>query len=80
MRTWLLLKPLADLGDWGLLLLRLVTGAFLVYQSHDNVFSAARMDEFEKFLTQFDYVMPEVMAPLAVTRSSCAGSCSSWGC
>jgi putative oxidoreductase len=66
MRDLLLLKPLAGGADLGLLLLRLVTGAFLVYQSHDNVFSAARMDEFEKFLTNFDYVAPQLMAPLAV--------------
>ncbi|MGZ8335864.1 MAG: DoxX family protein [Allosphingosinicella sp.] len=63
---WLLLTPLARLGDVGLLLLRSVTGAFLVWQSHDNVFSAARMDEFEHFLAQFNFVAPEVMAPLCV--------------
>ena len=63
---WLLLTPLARLGDVGLLLLRLVTGAFLVYQSHDNVLSAERMDEFEKFLAQFRFPAPELMAPLCV--------------
>ena len=47
-------------------LLRWVTGAFLVYQSHDNIFSAARMDEFEKFLVQFNFPLPELMAPLCV--------------
>ncbi|MFN3389236.1 MAG: DoxX family protein [Allosphingosinicella sp.] len=62
----LLLTPLARLGDLGLLLLRWVTGAFLIYQSHDNVFSAERMLEFEKFLAQFNFIMPEVMAPLSV--------------
>ncbi|MDQ4087876.1 MAG: DoxX family protein, partial [Pseudomonadota bacterium] len=67
MRTeWILLTPLARLGDLGLLLLRWVTGAFLIYQSHDNIFSAERMDEFERFLTQFNFIMPEVMAPLCV--------------
>ncbi len=65
-RDILLLTPLARFGDLGLLLLRLVTGAFLIYQSHDNILSAARMDEFEKFLTQFGFVYPEVMAPLCV--------------
>ena len=63
---WLLLTPLARLGDLGLLLLRWVTGAFLIYQSHDNIFSAARMAEFVRFLTQFHFPMPEVMAPLCV--------------
>ena len=60
-------------ADLGLLLLRCVTGAFLIYQSHDNVFSAARMDEFEKFMTQFGFVMPELMAPLSVYWQFAAG-------
>ena len=68
-----LLTPLASLGDLGLLLLRWVTGAFLIYQSHDNVFSAARMDEFEKFLTQFGFAAPELMAPLSVYAQFACG-------
>ena len=63
---WLLLTPLARFGDLGLMLLRWVTGAFLIYQSHDNVLSDERMVEFEKFLAQFNFIMPEVMAPLSV--------------
>jgi putative oxidoreductase len=63
---WLLLTPLARFADLGLLLLRWVTGAFLIYQSHDNIFSAARMDEFVKFLDQFNFAGPEWMAPLSV--------------
>ena len=63
---WLLLTPLARFGDVGLLLLRWVTGAFLIYQSHDNVFSAERMLEFEKFLVQHNFVLPHLMAPLSV--------------
>jgi putative oxidoreductase len=66
MRDLLFLTPFARLGDLGLLLLRLVTGTFLIYQSHDNVLSAARMAEFEGFLTQFNFVVPHLMAPLAV--------------
>jgi uncharacterized membrane protein YphA (DoxX/SURF4 family) len=67
MRTdLLLLTPLARLADLALLLLRWVTGGFLVYQSHDNVLSAERMDEFVKFLTQFNFPLPELMAPLCV--------------
>ena len=65
-RDWLLLNPLAQFGDLALLLLRGVTGAFLIYQSHDNIFSRARMVEFERFLTQFNFIMPELMAPLCV--------------
>lgn len=66
MRDLLLLTPLKRGSDLALLLLRLVTGAFLVWQSHDNIFSAERMDEFVAFLTQFNFIMPEVMAPLCV--------------
>lgn len=62
----LLLTPLARLGDLGLLLLRWVTGAFLIYQSHDNVFSRARMAEFETFLAEFGFMLPGLMAPLSV--------------
>jgi putative oxidoreductase len=65
-RDWLLLTPLSRHGDAALLLLRLVTGAFLIYQSHDNIFSTERMAEFEKFLTQFNFILPELMAPLCV--------------
>ena len=37
--------------DVALLALRVVTGMFLLYQSHDNVLSAERMDEFEALRT-----------------------------
>ena len=60
-------------ADLGLLLLRCVTGAFLIYQSHDNVFSAARMDEFEKFMTQFGFAYPQLLAPLSVYAQFTAG-------
>ena len=60
-------------ADIGLLLLRFVTGAFLIYQSHDNVFSAERMDEFEKFMVQFNFVYPQLMAPLSVYFQFAAG-------
>jgi len=66
MRDWLFLTSLARLGDLGLLLLRLVTGAFLIWQSHDNIVSAARMDEFVRFLTQFSFPAPAIMAPICV--------------
>ena len=63
----------ARYADVGLLLLRVVTGAFLIYQSHDNIFSAARMDEFEKFLTHFGFAYPQLMAPLSVWFQFLAG-------
>lgn len=62
----LLLTPLARLADPASLLLRWATGAFLVYQSHDNVMSAERMAEFEKFLVQFGFPAPGLLAPLCV--------------
>src|ERR1051325_4117617 len=65
-KDWLLVTPLARLADLALLLLRAVTGAFLVYQSHDNVLSAERMAEFEKFLVQFGFPAPGLMAPICV--------------
>jgi putative oxidoreductase len=73
LRNFLFLPGNARYADLGLLLLRCVTGAFLIYQSHDNVLSAARMDEFEKFMVQFNFVMPELMAPLSVYWQFAAG-------
>lgn len=69
----LLLPGNARHADFGLLLLRCVTGAFLIYQSHDNVFSAERMGEFVKFLAHFNFVYPELMAPLTVYAQFAAG-------
>ena len=60
-------------ADLGLLLLRWATGAFLIYQSHDNVFSATRMDEFEAFLAQFGFAYPQLLAPLSVYAQFAAG-------
>jgi putative oxidoreductase len=70
----LLLLPRAGRhSDLGLLLLRCVTGAFLIYQSHDNIFSAERMDEFVGFLKQFGFAYPTFMAPWAVWWQFLAG-------
>ena len=73
MREFLFLPRNARHADLGLLLLRLATGAFLIYQSHDNIFSAQRMDEFEKFLAHFGFPYPELMAPLSVYAQFGAG-------
>ena len=73
LRQFAFLPGNARHADLGLLLLRCITGAFLIYQSHDNIFSAARMDEFVKFLTHFKFVMPELMAPLSVYAQFAAG-------
>jgi putative oxidoreductase len=73
MKNFLFLPGNARHADLGLLLLRGVTGAFLIYQSHDNVLSAARMVEFEKFLAQFGIIYPKLMAPLSVYAQFAAG-------
>ena len=73
LRNLLTLPGNARHADLGLLLLRCATGAFLIYQSHDNIFSSARMTEFVKFLTQFHFVYPEWMAPLSVYAQFAAG-------
>lgn len=74
--TWkraLLLTTNYRYADLGLLVLRSATGAFLVYQSHDNVFSTERMAEFEKFLHSFKFYEPALMAPLSVFAQFAAG-------
>ena len=73
LKNLLIMPGNARHADLGLLLLRCVTGAFLIYQSHDNVFSAERMGEFVKFLTQFGFVYPELMAPLSVYAQFAGG-------
>ena len=64
----------ARFADLGLLLLRCATGVFLIYQSHDNVFSAARMAEFAKFLDHFGFAHPSLMAPLSVYAQFLCGT------
>jgi len=52
--------------DAALLALRLLVGSFLVWGVADNILSAERMDEFVRFLTQFGFPLPDVMARLSV--------------
>ena len=73
LRDILFLPGNARHADLGLLLLRWATGAFLIFQSHDNVFSAARMEEFVKFLEHFHFAQPELLAPLSVYAQFAAG-------
>jgi putative oxidoreductase len=56
----------SHLSDATLMLLRVVTGAFLVYGTWDNVTSAERMQEFVGFLAQNGFPWPQHMAPLSV--------------
>jgi putative oxidoreductase len=73
LRDAIFLPANARYADIGLLLLRCATGVFLIYQSHDNVLSAERMVEFVKFLRQFGFIYPELMAPLSVYAQFAAG-------
>ena len=59
-------EPRERLSNVTLMLLRVVTGAFLVYSTQDNVFSAERMQEFVAFLAQHGFAWPQWMAPLSV--------------
>lgn len=65
-RDLLFLPFLARYTDIAYLLLRLLTGAFLIYGVWDNITSAERMDEFVKFLTATGFTAPHFMAPLSV--------------
>ena len=59
--------------DLALFALRAITGLFLLYQSHDNVLSAARMDEFQAFMAQFGFWRPGILAPFAIFWQVAAG-------
>lgn len=61
-----LLAPLHRFEDHSLLLMRVVTGAFLVWGVQDNLFSAERMHEFEQFLARSGFIAPALMARLSV--------------
>ncbi|MHA7820115.1 MAG: DoxX family protein [Erythrobacter sp.] len=63
---WWQLPGLVRAEDATLLVLRALTGAFLVHGTWDNITSTERMAEFVAFLTQFGFVAPELMAPLSV--------------
>ena len=69
----LTMESAARFEDLALFALRAVTGLFLLYQSHDNVLSSARMDEFEAFMAQFGFWRPEILAPFAIFWQVAAG-------
>ncbi|ANY19677.1 DoxX [Tsuneonella dongtanensis] len=60
------LASFSRFSDLTLFGLRALTGAFLVHETWDNVSSAVRMAEFVKFLDQFGFPAPQLMAPLSV--------------
>lgn len=61
------------LRAFGPLPLRLFAATFLVYMSQDNVFDAARMDEFVRFLGQFGLPFPTLGAHVSVYAQFGAG-------
>lgn len=74
MRDRLFLPEFQRLEDLTLLLLRLGTGAFLLYGTWDNVSDPARMQEFVAFLRQFKFVAPDLLAPLSVWAQFLGGA------
>jgi putative oxidoreductase len=59
--------------DYAPIFIRLFAGLFLIYMSQDNVFSWARMLEFEQFLLQFGFPLPLASAVVSVTCQFVAG-------
>jgi len=66
MKRLIFLEPLAGWQDVSLLIMRVLTGAFLVWGVWDNIADPARMTEFVEFMRHFKFPAPEFMAPLSV--------------
>ena len=69
--------PLDGLDRWrdlSQLALRLLTGAFLIHETLDNVISPARMAEFAAYLAHFGFPAPALMAPLSVAVQFACGA------
>ena len=62
----LALPSLSRWSDLTLFALRVLTGAFLMHETWDNVTSRARMGEFVEFLAQHGFPLPWLLAPLSV--------------
>ncbi len=73
MKDIVFLRGLSRFSDAGLLLLRLLVGAFLVWGVWDNISSADRMAEFEAFMAQFGFPAAGVLAPLSVYAQFACG-------
>ena len=65
-RELLFLDQLGRYSNLGLLIVRALCGAFLVYGVVDNVFSDERMHEFALFLEANGFPAPGLMAVLSV--------------
>lgn len=66
MRSLLHLDSLDRYGGFAPLAIRVFLGTFLIFMSQDNVFSAARMSEFEQFLAHSNFPAPALAARLSV--------------
>jgi putative oxidoreductase len=73
MRSLLRLDSLDRYGGFAPLAIRLFLGVFLVFMSQDNVFSAARMDEFAKFLAANHFPEPDIAARVSVYAQFACG-------
>jgi putative oxidoreductase len=67
------LSGLSAYEDHALLLLRTITGAFLVWGVADNILSAARMAEFTAFLQHHGFPHPDLLAPVSVWAQCLCG-------
>jgi putative oxidoreductase len=67
------LSGLSAYENHALLMLRVITGAFLVWGVADNIFSAARMEEFSAFLRHHGFPYPDVLAPVSVWAQCLCG-------
>jgi putative oxidoreductase len=72
-RDWIALRPVDRLRPAGPLAMRAFLAIFLLYMSQDNVFSAARMDEFARFLAANGFPAPALAAHLSVYAQFTAG-------
>lgn len=74
MKNLLFPEKLSGFQNFTLLALRVLTGMFLMWGTWDNITDPARMTEFVGFLRQFNFPVPELMAPLSVWAQFICGA------
>jgi putative oxidoreductase len=70
----ILLPSLTRYSDLSLLALRLLVGAFLIWGVQDNLLSSARMQDFVRFTTAYEFPAPRFAAPLSVYMQLICGA------
>lgn len=70
----LFLKPFAGSEHIAILLLRLLVGSFLMWETWDNVSSAERMGEFVTFMEANGFIAAGLLAPLSVWAQFICGA------